>query len=243
MTEVERGKYREDKQEQTVTIPSTFHGGSMTVRNLAAGAALLAACVSATALAQPGISVAFGVHGNLTNANFPGPDIKGTSVLRDVYGAGLGGGAHLDVRVAMLGLRLSGDYLRFSPDNDMYRNSLAALIGTAASQFSVDGGGITFLSLTANAKMAILPLPILSPYLTGGAGLARISADDARVLQNGTPTNQFPGFESETKISLNAGVGVDLNIGVTLFLEVRYTWVFTDPNTSTLVPVLLGITF
>jgi hypothetical protein len=36
---------------------------------------------------------------------------------------------------------------------------------------------------------------------------------------------------------------VDVNVGVKLFLEVRYTWVLTDPKTSTLVPVMLGITF
>ena len=169
--------------------------------------------------------------------------MNGVTALKDVYGTGWGGGAHLDIHLAVVGVRLSGDYLRFSPDNDKYRESLAALIGTAASQFSVEGGGITFLSITANAKMPIFPLPVVTPYLTGGIGFARISVDEARVLQNGTPTNQFPGFPSETKTSLNAGAGVDLKIGITLFLEVRYTWVFTDPSTSTLTPVSLGITF
>jgi opacity protein-like surface antigen len=216
--------------------------------NVAVLTSLAMVLVGTSADAQPGVSslrpsVSIGLHANFTNANFPGPEINGTNALEDVYGAGFGGGVHFDVRFVMFSVRLSADYLNFSPDNDKYREGLAKLIGSAASQFSVDGGGITFLSLTANAKWAILPLPIVSPYLTGGIGLARLSADETKILQNGVQTNQFAGFKSETQTSLNVGAGVDLNIGVALFLEVRYTWVLTDPNTSTLVPVSLGITF
>jgi opacity protein-like surface antigen len=204
--------------------------------------------IAATAFSQPVVgglapSVNFGVHANFMNANFPGPQINGTAALKDVYGAGFGGGLHLDVQLAMVSFRISGDYLSFSPDNDKYRQGLEGIIGTAAGQFSVDGGGITLLSGNLNAKMAILPLPIVKPYLTGGIGLARLSVDDARVMQNGVETKAYGGFSSETCTAWNLGAGVDLSVGVTLFLEVKYMWIVTEPETSTLVPVTIGVTF
>jgi len=215
------------------------------MRSLALVVALM---IAATAFSQPVVgglapSVNFGVHANFMNANFPGPQINGTSALKDVYGAGFGGGLHLDVQLAMVSFRISGDYLSFSPDNDKYRQGLEGIIGTAAGQFSVDGGGITMLSGNLNAKMAILPLPVVKPYLTGGIGLARLSVDDARVMQNGIETKAYGGFSSETCTAWNLGAGVDLSIGVTLFLEVKYMWIVTEPETSTLVPVTIGVTF
>jgi opacity protein-like surface antigen len=207
-----------------------------------------ALCMATAAVAQPVVggfvpTVDFGAHVNFMNANFPGPTINGTTALDDVYGAGFGGGVHLDVQLAMLSLRISGDYLKFSPDNEKYQQSLEDLIGTAAGQFTIEGGGITMWSGNLNAKMAILPLPVIKPYLTGGVGFASISADDAKVMQNGVATKAYPGFPSETKTMWNVGAGVDFSIGVTLFLEVKYVWIMTDPETSTLVPVTIGITF
>ena len=188
-------------------------------------------------------SVNFGAHVNFMNANIPGPQINGATALKDVYGAGFGGGIHLDVALAMVSFRVSGDYLSFSPDNDKYRSGLEGIIGTAAGQFSVSGGGITMWSGNLNAKMAILPLPIIKPYLTAGVGLARLSVDEARVMQGGVATKAYPGFSSDTKTAWNIGAGVDLSVGVTLFLEVKHMWIVTDPETSTLIPVTIGVTF
>jgi opacity protein-like surface antigen len=199
--------------------------------------------VATTAFAQLLPSVGFGVHGNFMNANFPGPQINGTSALKDVYGAGFGGGVHLDIRLAVLSLRVSGDYLSFSPDNDKYRKALEGVIGTAAGQFSVDGGGITMWSGNLNAKWQLLPIPVVKPYLTGGIGFARLSVDEAKVMQGGVQTKKYDGFASETQTAWNVGAGVDLSIGITLFLEVKYMWVMTAPETSTLVPVTVGVTF
>jgi len=211
---------------------------------------LLAAvlCLATAAVAQPVVgafvpSVNFGAHVNLTNSNFPGPTINGSTALQDVYGAGFGGGVHLDIQLAMLSLRISGDYLSFSPDNDEYQKGLQNLIGSAATQFTIEGGGLTMWSGNLNAKMAILPLPVIKPYLTGGVGFASLNVADAKVMQNGVETKAYPGFPSVTKTAWNVGAGVDLSIGVTLFLEVKYVWVMTDPETSTMFPVTIGITF
>jgi opacity protein-like surface antigen len=204
------------------------------------GLLLLAAVATAQPLAP---SVAFGVHGNISLASLPGPDVQGSDALKEVYGTGLGGGVHFDVHFIMIGVRLSADYVHFAPDNDKYQQSLANLIGTAASRFSVDGGGINMFSVSANIKWGLLPIPIVTPYVTGGIGLARLNVDAAKVKLDGIETKGYAGFESETKTAFNLGVGVDIKIGITLFVEARYTWVLTDPKTSTLVPVAIGITF
>lgn len=208
----------------------------------------VALCLAAAAVAQPVVgafvpTVNFGAHVNLTNSNFPGPTINGSTALQDVYGAGFGGGLHLDIQLAMLSLRISGDYLSFSPDNDEYQKGLQNLIGSAATQFTIEGGGLTMWSGNLNAKMAILPLPVIKPYLTGGVGFASLNIADAKVMQNGVETKAYPGFPSVTKTAWNVGAGVDLSIGVTLYLEVKYVWVMTDPETSTMFPVTIGITF
>ncbi len=205
--------------------------------------ALVFATPAFAQLGPIGPSLAFGVHANFTNLNLPGPSVNGTSPLKDVYGGGYGGGAHVDISFVTLGIRVSGDYFTFSPDNDKYRAALAALVGSAASQFSLDGGRVSIFSGNVNAKMGVLPIPIISPYLTGGIGLARISADETKVIYQGQPTKSFPSFSSETKTSFNIGAGVDFKLGVDLFLEVKYTWILTDNQTSTYVPVTIGVTF
>lgn len=202
--------------------------------------------IASVAFAQPdpiGAKVRFGVQGNVTSINMPGPEINGTQPLKDVYGSGYGGGIHLDVGLALFSFRLSGDYVTFAPDNDRYRNALAQLAGQAASQFTIEGGRINIISGAINGKMQFLPLPVVSPYLTGGVGLARISADETKITFAGQPSTAYSGFTSETKTAFNLGAGVDLNIGVALYLEAKYTWILTDGETSTYLPVTLGVTF
>ncbi len=181
-------------------------------------------------------SVGFGVHGNFGSINVAEP-------MKSVYGAGLGGGAHLDISFAMLSIRVSGDYISFAPDNDKYRQVLVGLTGTAAQGFAIDGGRIGIFSGNVNLKSTFLPLPVLTPYITGGIGLANISVDEAKITLNGTPQGSIPGVKGETKTALNLGAGVDLKIGVTLFIEGKYTWIFTEGETSTYIPISIGVTF
>jgi len=199
------------------------------------GCALL---IAVTATAQvPGVSAAFGVHANLANLNVEG-------ALKEVYGMGYGGGAHLDVRFAMLSLRLSGDYTTFSPDNDKYQAFIRSLPGFATATITVDGGRINIFSGNVNLKLPFLPLPIVNPYLTGGIGLVNIGADEAKVTVNGAAAGSIPEVKGETKTAANVGVGVDLNLGaLTLFAEGKYTWIFTEGETSTYIPFSIGITF
>ncbi len=186
-----------------------------------------------------GQSANFGFQATLANVNVPKP-------LSEIYGFGYGGGVHLDVNLpVLLSFRLQGDYVRFSPDQGKYQALLASLVGgTAAQDFSIDGGAISVWSANANVKSTFLPLPIVSPYVTGGVGMANLSASDATVKYRGQAVQggTIPGTKGETKFSANVGAGADLKVGITLYIEARYTWIFTEGETSTYIPISIGVT-
>jgi opacity protein-like surface antigen len=119
---------------------------------------------------------------------------------------------------------------------------LATESGRAGSDFSLEGGRFNIFSLSANAKFA-LPTPVLSPYITGGGGIASVSMSDLTVKYQGTPIVSGLGGSTGTKSSLNIGAGVELNMVLTLYLEAKYTVIFTEGESSSFVPVSLGITF
>jgi len=188
-----------------------------------------------------GPSVGFGIHGNLGFVSLPGPEVNGTTPLDEVYGLGYGGGIHLDIEFVAISVRASADYTTFSPDDANYRSALAGLAGSAASDFSIEGGRVNILSASVNGKLTLLPLPIISPYVTGGIGLARISADAAEVSFQGMPSATYPGFASETNTAINIGAGIDLSLFLDLFVEARYTWILADGGSSSYVPISIGI--
>lgn len=184
------------------------------------------------------VSLGWGIHGNYAQL-----DVSSSSIS-SVYGSGWGGGAHLDVDLLMVSLRFSGDYVTFSPDQDKYRNELAMLLGNAAAGYSIDGGNVNILSVNANLKWALLPIPVVSPYLTGGIGLAQQSTGDLTVRYNGTSVGGFPKVEGETKTAVNLGAGVDLKLGgVALFAEAKYSWILTGGKSTKYIPISVGITF
>ncbi|MEW6509771.1 MAG: hypothetical protein AB1428_02300 [Bacteroidota bacterium] len=190
--------------------------------------------IAATASAQVG----FGIHGDVTNLNAP-------AEMSDIYGLGYGGGVHLDVSAAIISFRLSADYVTIAPDRDKYTALIAKLAGQLASSFTLEGGRINIISGQANLKWALLPLPVISVYLTGGGGVARIGITETTVKFNGQPVGSIPKMNDETRALANGGVGTDIKLGgLTLFGEVRITWIFTEGETTSQVPIAtVGITF
>jgi len=193
------------------------------------------------ALSTPAVAqVHFGVQADASNFNF------GNEALNNIYGLGVGGGAHMDFKLPLLGFRLSGDYLSLSPDKSKYQNYAAPIIGAAAaSALTIDGGRIAIWSATLNVKLDILPLPVVHIYATGGGGYVHISSNDATVNFSGTTYPVKAPVENQGKASVNAGAGVDLGLGpVSLFGEVKIVWILTEGKTSTQVPLgTIGITF
>ena len=68
-------------------------------------------------------------------------------------------------------------------------------------------------------------------------------SSDATVKYQGQPVSTIAGTKSGTNASVNFGAGVDLNLIITLYLEAKYTIIFTEGESSSFVPVSLGITF
>jgi opacity protein-like surface antigen len=198
---------------------------------------IFVATLAFAAVSYSASPVRFGVQATGANINVPKP-------LNEIYGFGYGGGVHLDFNLpVLLSFRLQGDYVRFSADQGKYQQLLASLVGgTVASDFSIDGGAISVWSVYANVKSSFLPLPLISPYITGGAGVANLSSSELNVKYQGQPVGGIPGVSGETKFSANLGAGVDLKVGIELYVEARYTWIFTSGETSTYIPVSIGIT-
>ena len=195
---------------------------------------LVVALCSSLSMAGP---LSFGVQAT-------GGSISVSGSFKDVYSTGFGGGAHIDLDLPILiGLRVSGDYVVFSPDQGKYRQALATLVpGRSVDGFSIDGGSIRILALSVNGKLA-LPTPVLSPYLTAGVGMASFSGGSISVSYNGQPLGQTPGVSAETDPSINIGAGVDWKLILTLYLEAKYTVAFTSGSSSSFVLASLGITF
>ncbi len=179
--------------------------------------------------------IGFGVQATGAALNVPEP-------LKTVYGTGYGGGVHLDINLPMVfGIRIAADYTTYAPDNDKFRTAVADYTGRNVSGIELDGGRFNIFSISANAKFG-LPTPVISPYLTGGVGVASISMSDLTVKYQGLPIPS-PNVSTGTKTALNIGAGVELNLVLTLYLEAKYTVIFTDGESSSFVPVSLGVTF
>jgi opacity protein-like surface antigen len=202
--------------------------------------AALVAMVTSLALAQ---SVGFGAHGNFTISKIPPPDITGGTSIKDAYGLGLGGGAHLDISLIAFSFRLSADYIHYAVDVDKFREAYRPLFGNAVNQMNIDGGALGIYSVTINSKMSILPIPILTPYITAGIGLAWLNRDEAKTSIAGVGGATIPASNSSQNTIICGGAGADLKLGVKLFAEVKYCLIFTEGTNSSYVPITIGITF
>jgi opacity protein-like surface antigen len=192
--------------------------------------------------------VSFGIQGNALNFNTEG-------VANDIYGLGLGGGIHLDLGTPVIGIRFQGDYIFLNPDKDKYTAYATQLLGAAlAAGASIDGGKMEIWSANANAKLVLLPLPVVHIYATGGIGLASISFNEATISLPSLGVSRklteqeigdLIGIDKQTKMTTNVGAGVEIALGgLTLYGELKLNWIWTKPHTSAQIPVgTVGITF
>lgn len=204
-------------------------------------ALIILSCSTALALG-PGFG--FGAHVNFTSSNFPGPTVDGgSSAVSNAYGVGWGGGLHVDANLMLISFRLSGDYIHYSADENKFRDAFRPLFGDAVNQMMLDGGGLGIYTVSVSGHMPVFPLPLVTPYLTGGLGLAWVNRDQMTTSIAGVRGTTIPTSTQGGKTTLDLGVGADVKLGVSLFLEVKYAWIFTDGGTSTYVPLCVGVTF
>lgn len=187
--------------------------------------------------------VHFGVHGNFTLSDLPGPAISGTGALGDAYGTGWGGGVHVDLSFLAFSFRLSGDYLAYALDADRFRASYEGVFGPAVSQLGVEGGDLTIYGVSLHGKLNLVPIPVVTPYVTAGVGMAWLELEETKTSIAGVAGRTFPARSDAGRTTLGVGLGADVSIGVDLFVEGRYVWILTEGERSTYVPVTVGVTF
>ena len=205
-----------------------------------------------TSAQTPGVSVDFGVQGDVISSNINAVLRNAAGVapgtyelaLEEVYGLGLGGGVHLDVNLGLLSFRVYGDYISLSPDKDKFANAVQTYFPGADIQF-IEGGRIEMYSGSVNLKFTILPLPVIKPYLTGGGGYTHVKTTPAKLKFGTLDIPEFEILKEQNVGTLNAGAGVDLGLGpITLFGEIKLNWLFIEEGTSTFVPIgTVGLTF
>ena len=93
------------------------------------------------------------------------------------------------------------------------------------------GPDVNVWSVNGNLVYAFPGGMTATPYLIGGAGWYNSKADES-------------GAESRNDIGINAGIGVRFPLsGFSTFAEVRFHHVFSDPNSSQMIPLTFGILF
>lgn len=209
-------------------------------------AGLLLLCVGA---ASAQMQFGGGVQGGVDFASFPKP-------LDQVYGTGFGFGAHGDLLfMKYVGIRLSVDYRTFPSDKNKLASAYANLFtfgGNPAdpTQTSVGGLNTSDISFTLSGLGRLPTGSVFTPYALAGVGLHILNASDATVSYQGQDiTQQLIGLgilqktSSTTKFGIHFGAGGELSLGlVKLFLEAKYVLVFTPDNSTSYIPIELGIT-
>jgi hypothetical protein len=204
-------------------------------------AVLLILALMSSSFAFSAGTIGFGAQLDYANLNVPEP-------LKSAYGSGFGGGLHVDFRFGIATLRVNGDYISFGADQGSLQNTIYNSAGGDASgadkaAIGVEGGRINILSFGANGKFA-LPNKGVSPYAIVGLGSATLSMSDLKVSYQGAPVAGNFTADTKTKFMVNAGAGVDFPLGgLALFVEAKYTWIFTEDEASTFFPVTIGVTF
>ncbi len=216
---------------------------------------ILLFCALLIAYSASAQSIGFGVHGNMLNSDVNAKvkellqlDQTNSGTLQvaldEVYGLGYGGGVHLDFNLPVITIRISGDYLTVSPDKDKFSTFVRQSFGNLPVSY-VDGGKVDMISGNANAKIVVLPLPVVKPYVTGGVGLCNVNATEVTLSIGGANLKPVPILKTQTVFSYNAGVGVDFDFsGTAIFAEMKFNWINVDEGTVALVPIVTaGITF
>jgi hypothetical protein len=205
------------KDRRTIRCPQYRHGGSILAHTRRPNAEatmkaiLLAGCLAGALVVVPATADAqlrIGVGG--------GPTLP-TGNLADAVDAGFHAGVVLDLGMPLLPFGVRADLVY--------------------QQLPGANGGDSFrqIAAIANGRVGLLPVPLLSAYITGGLGVyaSDFSGDVTLPATNGWSTD----------IGVNGGAGARVNLLVVRpFVEIRYHHVLTNPGRDFL-PITFGIFF
>jgi opacity protein-like surface antigen len=139
--------------------------------------------------------------------------------LSDGFSTGWHGGVVLGFMPAMVpfGVRLEGDYHKFASEDD-----------------DLDAD-LTIMDVILNGVWGFaMPGSPMQPYAIGGIGFYNSKMDGDDVIDD----------ESTTDFGVNVGGGVRFALsGFSAFVEARWHNIFTEGNSTNMVPISFGITF
>ena len=152
---------------------------------------------------------------------FAGADIpRGTTADGLNTGYIVGGAADLHIPLAPIGFRGEVTYASFG----------AKSLPTGTS------GNATDLGVNLDAVFGVFNLLVASPYLIAGGSYSRLGASATSGGVSASQTENHYGF--------NAGVGVDLPLGVMAArVDVRYKQINTSGDSFKSIPITFGIRF
>jgi opacity protein-like surface antigen len=193
-------------------------------------------------------SIGGGAQGGISLSSFPDP-------VKDYYGLGFGGGAHLDLNVLRyLTIRLRGDYDVFPSDKSKFATAIAkefTVGGVAAdpAKTTFDGLNTSGLGITLSGIGKLPTKSIVTPYALVGLGVHILNASNQTISYTGhgditqslIDLNIISQPESTTKFGLNFGAGAEFALGTfKLFIEFQYVIIFTPDKNTSHMPITIG---
>jgi opacity protein-like surface antigen len=179
-------------------------------RRVIALAAIAAALVSAPVALEAQSPVKFGLA---AGATFP------TGDAADFVDWGYHVAGHIGVKPMASPVGFRGEVMW---------NRLTGKEFDAGELGTIDGPDVDVLAGIVNAELGLGGVAA-RPYLIGGLGMYRFSAEDV---------------DSETDFGFNIGVGVDFALsGFNAFGEVRYHSIQTEGDATNIIPISFGIRF
>lgn len=188
--------------------------------------------LATVAVHSSGAQTSFGLHVNGAFLDAPGAG-------SEMYNFGIGGGVHLDVDfVPLVAMRISADYYSFPAEPEKYKTTV-----TPGATVRYEGGRAGMFAGTVNGKVST-GIPVVTPYFTAGVGVGALTSTELRIRSSGQADVTVKPIPASTKVLLNAGVGADVSIVVaTVFIEARYAVVLTEGESTSFIPLTVGVTF
>jgi hypothetical protein len=151
-----------------------------------------------------------------------------TSVLN------LGGGIGHKI-IPAISANVYFDWCNFGFDGPQFARDMGV-----GGEVSISGLDASVMTIMGNVK-AVVPSGILRPYFWGGLGLFILSIDDGTVSIDDFVI-PLEG-DSENALGINFGAGIEVTVAKTvdLFFDGRFVLGFTDVESTSILPLRVGV--
>lgn len=203
---------------------------------------LVLAIVFGLSLSAAQLKFAVGPQAGIGLLSMPKP-------LNDYYGFGYGFGGHVEMDVMKyFSGRFDLTYSLFPFDTDKFADELAKNSGVPAGSVTMSGLTLSDFSLIISGMGKLPTGTSITPYGVFGFGLHFLSSSDPSVTYQGQDVTTQAGLgktEGTTKFGINFGAGAEMKVAkqVDIYLDIRYSLIFTEGESTGIVPIIIGANF